>query len=99
MVFILTLCVLTTLYGQEIPLLHNSLLCNPWAAVAQALFSFLGSNSGGSMNSSQPMAGSFWQGLGQSLGAGNSGSLGSIAGAVAGNIGQAALGGSGLLLS
>ena len=48
------------------------------------------------MNSSQPMAGSFWQGLGQSLGAGNSGSLGSIAGAVAGNIGQAALGGSGL---
>lgn len=95
-VFILTLYVLTTLYGHEIPLLRNSLLCNPWAAIAQAVMSFIGQNSGGSINSSRPMAGSFWQGLGQSLGAGDSGSLGSIAGAVAGNIGQAALGGSGL---
>lgn len=96
MVFIMTLYVLTTLYGHEIDLLRNSLLCNPWAAVAQAVLSFMSQNSGGSMNSSKPMAGSFWQGLGQSLGAGDSGSLGSIAGAVAGNIGQAALGGSGL---
>lgn len=95
-VFILILYVLTTLYAHETPLLRNSLLCNPWAAIAQAALSLIGQNSGGSMNTSKPMAGSFWQGLGQSLGAGDSGSLGSIAGAVAGNIGQAALGGSGL---